>query len=162
MSALSLSCQILLMFEVHWPMKAFPSSTCCAGEGRSQGGDVALNSLLRTCISLKHPLSCRALHQAGRVYGQVESVFLMDLSLEKPAGAVFINPARFRSWHIVCGSFLGVGGGDTPYNSLYGEALPKRGTFSRLQEYERVGITLVEIYEKELVAQKNEQTKKFV
>ena len=96
---------------------------------------MALNSLLRTCISLKHPPSCRALHQAGRVYGQVKSVFLMDLSLEKPAGAVFINPARFRFWDIVCGSFLGGGGGDTPYNSLYGEAMPKSGTFSRLQDY---------------------------
>ena len=80
------------------------------GGGRSQGGDVALNSLLRTCISLKHPLSCRALHQAGRVYGQVESVFLMDLSLEKPAGVVFINPARFRFWDIVCGHPRGGGG----------------------------------------------------
>ena len=28
------------------------------------------------------------------MYGQAESVFLMDLSLEEPAGAVFINPAR--------------------------------------------------------------------
>ena len=28
MSAVSLSCQILVMFEAHWPMKAFPSSTC--------------------------------------------------------------------------------------------------------------------------------------
>ena len=140
-------------------MKAFPSSTCYAGGGgRSQGGDVALNSLLRTCISLKHPLSCRALHQAGRVYGQVESVFLMDLSLEKPAGVVFINPARFRFWDIVCGHPRG-GGGDTPYNSLYGEALPKSGTFSSLQEYERVGITLVEIYEKELVARKMSKLK---
>ena len=155
MYALSLSCQILLMFEAHWPMKAFLSSTCYAGRGRSQGGDVALNSLLRTCISLKYPLSCRAFHQAGRVYGQVESVFLMDLSLEKPAGAVFINLARFRFWDIDCGSFLGAGGGgNTPYNSLYGEALPKRGTFSRLQEYERVGISLFEIYEKKFVAQK--------
>ena len=59
----------------------------------------------------KHPLSCRALHQAGRMYGQVENVFLMDLSLEKPAGAVFRNPARFRFWDIVCGSFLRGGGG---------------------------------------------------
>ena len=51
------------------------------------------------------------------------------------------------------------GGGDTPYNGLYGEALPKSGTFSRLQEYERVGITLVEIYEKELVARKMSKLK---
>ena len=28
MSAFSLSCHILLMFEAHWPMKAFSSSTC--------------------------------------------------------------------------------------------------------------------------------------
>ena len=28
MSALSLICQILLMFEAHWPMKTFPLSTC--------------------------------------------------------------------------------------------------------------------------------------
>ena len=27
---------------------------------------------------------------------------------------------------------------DTPYNGLYGEALPERGTFFRLQVYERV------------------------
>ena len=39
------------------------------------------------------------------------------------------------------------GGGDTPYNGLYGEAPPKRGTFSRLQVYERVGILTVQVYE---------------
>ena len=32
------------------------------------------------------------------------------------------------------------------YNGLYGEALPKRGTFFRLHVYERVGISLVEVY----------------
>ena len=32
----TLSCQILVMFEAHWPMKTFPSSTC----------DLTLNSLL--------------------------------------------------------------------------------------------------------------------
>ena len=45
----------------------------------------------------------------------------------------------------------GGGGGDEickPNNSPYGGALPKRGTFSRLQKYERVGISLIEIYEK--------------
>ena len=30
--------------------------------------------------------------------------------------------------------------GGTPYNGLYGEAPPERGTFFRLQVYERVGI----------------------
>ena len=80
----------------------------------------------------------------------------MDLSLEEPAGAVFINPARlgFGTLFAVHSLGWGVRGKDTPYNSLYGEALPKRGTFSRLQEYERVGISLFEIYEKKFVAQK--------
>ena len=34
------------------------------------------------------------------------------------------------------------------YNGLYGEALPKRGTFFRLLVYERVGISLVEVYKR--------------
>ena len=42
---------------------------------------------------------------------------------------------------------LWIRGGDTPYNGLYGEAPPERGTFSRLLVYERVGILLVEVYE---------------
>ena len=33
--------------------------------------------------------------------------------------------------------------GGTPYNGLYGEAPPKRGTFFRLQVYKRVGISQV-------------------
>ena len=32
-STLSLSCHIILMFEAHWPMKAFPSSTLKEGGG---------------------------------------------------------------------------------------------------------------------------------
>ena len=39
-------------------------------------------------------------------------------------------------------------GGATPYNDPYGEAPLKRGTFFRLQVYERVGILLVEVYER--------------
>ena len=35
------------------------------------------------------------------------------------------------------------GGGGTPYDSLYGEAPPERGTLFMLQVYERVGISLV-------------------
>ena len=38
------------------------------------------------------------------------------------------------------------GGEGTPYNGLYGKAPPKRGTFFRLQVYERVGISLVQVY----------------
>ena len=37
----------------------------------------------------------------------------------------------------------GGGGGSTPYNGLYGEAPPERGTFFRLQVYKRVGISQV-------------------
>ena len=33
--------------------------------------------------------------------------------------------------------------GGTPYNGLYGEAPPERGTFFRLQVYKRVGISQV-------------------
>ena len=36
----------------------------------------------------------------------------------------------------------------TPYNSLYWEAPPKRGTFIRVQVYERAGILFVEVYER--------------
>ena len=37
--------------------------------------------------------------------------------------------------------------GGTPYDGLYGEAPPERGIFFRLQVYERVGISLDEVYE---------------
>ena len=38
--------------------------------------------------------------------------------------------------------------GGTPYNGLYGDAPPERGTFLRLEVYERVGISRVEVYER--------------
>ena len=40
----------------------------------------------------------------------------------------------------------GLGGGGTPYDGLYREAPPERGIFFRLQVYESVGISLVEVY----------------
>ena len=40
------------------------------------------------------------------------------------------------------------GGGGTPYNGLYGVALPGRGTFLRLQVSKRVGISQVEVYKR--------------
>ena len=36
--------------------------------------------------------------------------------------------------------------GGTPYDDLYGETPPERGTFFGLLVYERVGISLVEVY----------------
>ena len=38
------------------------------------------------------------------------------------------------------------GGGVTPYNSLYGEAPPDRGTFFRVQVCKRVEISQVKVY----------------
>ena len=43
---------------------------------------------------------------------------------------------------------FGGGGGGTLYNGLYGKAPPKRGNLFRLQAYEGVGISLVEVYER--------------
>ena len=37
------------------------------------------------------------------------------------------------------------GGGGTPFNGLYREALLEMGTFFKPQVYERVGISLVEV-----------------
>ena len=38
--------------------------------------------------------------------------------------------------------------GGTPYDGLYGEVPPERSIFFRLQEYERVGISLDEVYKR--------------
>ena len=40
------------------------------------------------------------------------------------------------------------GGGGTPYNGLYGDAPPERGTSFRLQVYKRVGISQDEVYKR--------------
>ena len=40
------------------------------------------------------------------------------------------------------------GGGVTPYNGLYVEAPPERGTFFRFQVYKRVEISQVEVYKR--------------
>ena len=37
--------------------------------------------------------------------------------------------------------------GGTSYTGLYGEALTKRGTFFKIQECKRVGISIAEVYE---------------
>ena len=44
--------------------------------------------------------------------------------------------------------YLKNAGGGTPYNGLYGEAPPERGTFFRLQVYKRVGILQVWVNER--------------
>ena len=59
---------------------------------------------------------------------------------------------RNRTHNIIkltCSAPKGGGDGGTPYDGLYWEALPERGTFLRLQVYERVRSFLVEVYERE-------------
>ena len=51
---------------------------------RKSGGDLTLNSLLKTWLSLKHPPSFRAFKKL-ECQGQVQSVFLMDLNLKSQA-----------------------------------------------------------------------------
>ena len=46
------------------------------------------------------------------------------------------------------------GGGGTPYDGLYGEAPPERGIFFRLQEYKRVGTSVIWVCKR---AQKGKQ-----
>ena len=55
--------------------------------------------------------------------------------MEKDAFSVKANPPPPSS-------------GGTPYNGLYGEAPPERGTVFRLQVYKRVGISQVEVYKR--------------
>ena len=43
---------------------------------------------------------------------------------------------------------IGTGVGETPYDGLYGEVPPERSIFFRLQVYERVGISLDEVYKR--------------
>ena len=51
------------------------------GGSRGGGGDLTLNSLPRTWLSLLQASSVIKSLQAARVYGQVQSVFLMDLNV---------------------------------------------------------------------------------
>ena len=63
---------------------------------------------------------------------------------------MFFGPVRpdKNTDHPWClASFRGVGG-LLSIMALYGEAPPERGTFFRLQVYERVEISLVELYER--------------
>ena len=54
--------------------------------------------------------------------------------------------SRYRihsRWHFFKCKNRSKARGGTPYNGLYGEAPPERGTFFRLQVYKRVGISQV-------------------
>ena len=52
---------------------------------------------------------------------------------------------------LISSTYIATGGGGrggtcAPYDGLYGEAPAARGNFYRLQVYERMGISLLEIY----------------
>ena len=59
-------------------------------------------------------------------------------------------------WYVnsIGSSYEARGEGDTPNNGLYGEAPPERGSFFKLQVYERVGKSVICVCEK---AQRAEQ-----
>ena len=61
---------------------------------------------------------------------------------------------EFADWHAkvtlykVCEAYSYKTQGGTPYNGLYREAPPERGTFFTLQVCKRVGISKVEVYKR--------------
>ena len=59
---------------------------------------------------------------------------------KKRSYTLFVQTFHFLAFY--------AGGRGTPYNGLYGEAPPERGIFFRLQVYKRVGILLVEVYDR--------------
>ena len=76
---------------------------------------------------------------------------------EKIRNFAYLHFWSFLGWHKQKERFklLGLerhctrgGGGGTPYNGLYEEAPPERGTFFRLRVYKRVGISQVEGYKR--------------
>ena len=74
-----------------------------------------------------------------RCWNQVPSA---DLSWDRSSGVEINSSFRLaclnrRTQH--------ASPGGTPYNDLYGEALAERDTFFRVQVYERVRISLVEV-----------------
>ena len=62
------------------------------------------------------------------------------------AGHVITSKCSRRGCQYATFGFEAPGGvGGIPYNGIYGEAPPKRGTLSRLEVYKRAGISLVEV-----------------
>ena len=62
--------------------------------------------------------------------------------------ALGFMPNSSKSEQQLCYALKRPRGVGTPYEGLYGETPPERGTFIRLEVYDRVGILLVEIYKR--------------
>ena len=58
------------------------------------------------------------------------------------------NGHRVQHGLAICEHGIGTGVGETPYDGLYGKVPPERSIFFRLQVYERVGISLDEVYKR--------------
>ena len=69
----------------------------------------------------------------------VIALFTSDVGIKDISGMV-------KTYNLCCFLVPRRGGGGTPYNGLYEEAPPERGTFFRLLGYKRVGISQVEVY----------------
>ena len=75
----------------------------------------------------------------GRCRNQIPSA---DLSWGRSSGVAINSSFRLA---FLNRRILHASPGGTPYNDLYGEAPAERDTFFRLQVYERVRISLVEV-----------------
>ena len=74
------------------------------------------------------------------------SILIPDLRSQSDAKSKHTLKLLYEDGHLTCS--LPGGGGGTTYNGLYGEAPPERGTFFRLQIYEKVGSSQVEVHKK--------------
>ena len=63
-------------------------------------------------------------------------------------GEKIVENRSICRWQTLTGVQSRGGGGVTPNDGLYGEAPSERGLFFRLQVYERVGLSLVEVYKR--------------
>ena len=83
---------------------------------------------------------------------QHETELMVSLAKHHPVASWFIHDfiqvyRLLFGIHVAFCQFWDPGDGGY-YNGLYGEGPPERGTFFRLQVYERVGILLVVVYER--------------
>ena len=78
---------------------------------------------------------------------------IKDLDVRSSSRAVSLDEALCSTFSLLVQVYKWVPatqllGGRTPYNGLYREVPPEKGTFVRPQVYERVRILLVEVYER--------------
>ena len=98
------------------------------------------NSFQKRMLPVKNQLSkkLRTLNYKNKFeFQNFTKSFISSSNLQR----IQQNPVYFELLHSVVR--FGSGGGGTPYNGLYGEVLPERGTFSRLQVMKGQGFYLL-------------------